>query len=417
MSTPTLMLTVFMDSSNPWINLSGRTCSTLLLSEMSISENVSKIIEGDYRDKVAAIESIKKMAQQNQRVLIENLDILKNLFDSLFAKTPLPWNIILRCTTSLISYPYSVNTFNTPDYLAFLIDISRRVTLSFLKLSKPTDQLPDMRPFVSYISKNITISFDVIVNLAKHCEIGFIHKASFLHCFFPKLDSICTIISKCDKIHYSTFIVPITNPDRQIQLFFMLIWIKVIPMLSNSFFAIQILKSYANSLIYLLEDPYTATAAQYLLEITKSSPNVFPDLLEHGKRLLPQLITTLTSQNNVAEPQQQVDVLQTKQRAAVIQRAKAQIYTKKAFSSTWEPFFVTLIVQARVMMWGKNENQTKYGEAIGFSEITGVELTDSKIKGNKNVLVIKAKKEYSIAFESQNIASQWANVLQSQKPR
>ena len=382
---------------------------------MNLEFYISQIINSEYSDKISAIHSIKKMKSQNQKLIYDNVELFQNLFDSLLEQRPIPWFIIFCCTDTLLGVPYASNNFNTEKYLCFIIDLSYKITLNFLKYSKPTDKLPDMRPFSVYVTKNVLLSIDIIKKVANHCTLGFLNKSSFLPAFFSKFEDICNIIANSDKDDFEIFLKPITNPDKQIQFFFLAIWVKVIDKLYSSFYAIQQLQLFTQYLITLSDDPFTQIPAQYLLQYTKSSPSDIEDLLKYGKKLIPQLLASITTQIKQKEPVQQTSVTQTKQPTSVIQRAKAQIFIKKAFSSIWDPICVTLIVEARVLMWGKTETQMKYGEAIGFSEITDVELTDTQKKGNKNVLIIHAKKDYSIAFESQNIASQWANVLQSQK--
>ena len=384
---------------------------------MNLEDCISQILGSDYAERVKGIESIKKLKNQNQKLIYDNVELIQKMFDTLLDERPIPWFFVFLCMNSILGIPYSSNNFNSEKYLGFIIDLSAKVTLNFLKYSKPGDKSPNMKPFYVYVNKNIIVSKYILMKVANHCTIGFLNNSSFLPSFFSKFEEICNIVMGCNKDEYETFLKPLTNPDKKIQFFFLAVWVKVMQTLYSSFYAMQKLRLYAQYLIALSNDSETERLAQYLLQLTKASSNDMDDLVAYSQKLMPHILSTLATKKTQKEPIQQAPVTQTKQMTSVIQRAKAQIFVKKTFSSGWDPIWVTLIVQARVIMWGKTETQMKYGEAIGFSEITDVELTDTQTKGNKNVLIIHAKKDYSIAFESQSTASQWAIVLQSQKPR
>ena len=386
----------------------------------SFDKIYSDIAKGEFAVQSEAIVQMRTLLQNNSSLHMQKIDKFLALTDTLLARKENNWHIINNVV--LLYVRYVPQPDETDKYLAFLIEVSYKITLSFFRTWTPSSTQPDLRYIDDFIQKYASISKETIFVFAKHCTLGFIQKASFLHYFIPHIHDVIAYVINCDHTEYDMLLEPLSSSDKQVQVYFLIVWVNAMGTLYKSFFARQALVIRAQSLFALNDDAYTSSGSTYLLEFTKSSPIQFHELLKDQNKLsiaLDKVLHQLSHGSQTQLDQVSTDIVVKKQKTPSVQRAKALFLQTKYFFSSWEPMSLALIVEARVMMWGKTETQMKCGKAIGFSEIQSVSISDAQKKGVMNVLVIKskAKEEYKFAFESQNITSQWANVLQSQKPK
>jgi hypothetical protein len=378
------------------------------------------VANGDLIKQKAALHEVRNILHKNQSLYMQKKDFFLKLIGILSTRKIYNWqviNIIINTITE-----YNPRPEEKEKYLAFIIEASYSFTHSFFKHWNQNPTPPDLRKINQFIEKHALISKETVFVFAKHCTLGFIQKPPFLNSFIPLINNVVDYVLHCDPSEYDMLLEPLSSPDKQVQVFFLIVWVKAMNTLHKSFFARQALVIRAHSLFELNKDPCTSSGSTYLIEITKSTPNQLGELFKFSEKLsngLLDVLQQLSQGEHTQTHQEAKDVVMSKQKVSVIQRAKAHIFISKVFYSTWEPISIALIAEARVMMWGKTETQMKCGKAIGFSAIQNATITDAQKKGLMNVIVVKSndKEEYKFAFESPNIASQWVNVLQSQKQK